>query len=153
MPEGDTVFRLARSLDASLGGRTVTRTDFRVPAIATVDLRGAEIHSVASRGKHLLMRIGDSVVHSHLKMEGEWWVFRPGERWRRPEWKARAIVEVPGATAVGFDLGVLEVFPAAEEVDRLAHLGPDLLGADWDPDEAVRRIAAAPRGVDRRCAR
>lgn len=144
MPEGDTVYRLARSLDAALAGRVVTSTDFRVPAVATVDLAGEQFLSVASRGKHLLMRIGDRVVHSHLKMEGEWRLFSSGERWRRPAWQARAIIEVPGVTAVGFDLGTLEVFPAAEEHGRLDHLGPDLLGPDWDLDEALRRLAKEP---------
>ncbi|GAA1747219.1 DNA-formamidopyrimidine glycosylase family protein [Agromyces humatus] len=144
MPEGDTVYRVARSLDAALAGRVVTRTDFRVPALATVDLAGERFHSVASRGKHLLMRIGDRVVHSHLKMEGEWRLFAAGEHWRRPEWQARAIIEVPGFTAVGFDLGTLEEFPAAEEHARLDHLGPDLLGPDWDPAEAARRLETAP---------
>ena len=144
MPEGDTVYRVARSLDAALAGRVVTSTDFRVPTIATVDLAGEQFRSVASRGKHLLMRIGDRVVHSHLKMEGEWLLFAAGERWRRPAWQARAIIEVPGVTAVGFDLGTLQVFAAAEERARLDHLGPDLLGPDWDADEAIRRIARAP---------
>jgi endonuclease-8 len=141
MPEGDNVYRAARRLDAALGGKPVVRSDFRVPAFATVDLSGATLHSVDSRGKHLLMRIGDQVVHSHLKMEGEWHVYRSGERWRRPGWQARAVIEVPDATAVGFDLGVLEIFPASEERDRLAYLGPDLLADDWDPAEAVRRLA------------
>jgi endonuclease-8 len=54
------------------------------------------------------------------------------------------VIETPAAVAVGFDLGLVEVFPASEEVDRLAYLGPDLLGPDWDADEAVRRIAAMP---------
>ena len=144
MPEGDTVYQAARRLDAALAGQIVSRTDIRVPAFATVDLSGERVHSVASRGKHLLMRIGDAVLHTHLKMEGEWRVHRPGERWRRPAWQARAIVETPTAVAVGFDLGLVEVFPAAEEADRLAYLGPDLLGADWDAVEAVRRIEAAP---------
>jgi endonuclease VIII len=144
MPEGDTVHQAARRLERALAGQVVTRTDVRVPAYATVDLAGETVYSVASRGKHLLMRIGDMVVHSHLKMEGEWRVFRPGERWRRPAHQARIIVETPSAIAVGFDLGVLEVFPAAEEAERLAYLGPDLLGHDWDPSEAVRRLASAP---------
>lgn len=144
MPEGDTVHQAARRLERALAGQVVTRTDVRVPAYATVDLAGETVHSVVSRGKHLLMRIGDMVVHSHLKMEGEWRVFRPGERWRRPAHQARIIVETPSAIAVGFDLGVLEVFPAAEEAERMAYLGPDLLGPDWDPSEAVRRLAAGP---------
>ena len=144
MPEGDTVYQAARRLDAALAGQVVTTSDLRVPAYATVDLSGETVHSVGSRGKHLLMRIGDVVVHSHLKMEGEWRVHRPGERWRRPGWQARVVIETPTAVAVGFDLGVVEVFPASEEADRLDYLGPDLLGADWDADEAVRRIAVAP---------
>ncbi|WP_157002573.1 DNA-formamidopyrimidine glycosylase family protein [Agromyces laixinhei] len=144
MPEGDTVFQAARVLEAALAGHTVTRTDFRVPALAEVDLAGLPVHSVGSRGKHVLLRIGDIVVHSHLKMEGEWRVFRPGEPWRRPAWQARAIVEVPEASAVGFDLGTLELFGAAEEAERLLYLGPDLLGSDWDAAEAVRRLASVP---------
>ncbi|WP_350346972.1 DNA-formamidopyrimidine glycosylase family protein [Agromyces sp. G08B096] len=144
MPEGDTVFHAAHRLHDALAGSTVVRSDFRVPAFATVDLAGELVHGVASRGKHLLMRIGDVVVHSHLKMEGEWRVFRPGERWSRPGFQARAVLEVPTAVAVGFDLGVLEVFPVDEEADRLAYLGPDLLGPDWDAAEAVRRLAAHP---------
>ncbi|WP_448809657.1 DNA-formamidopyrimidine glycosylase family protein [Agromyces bauzanensis] len=144
MPEGDTVSQAARRLDAALAGKTVAKSDFRVPAFATVDLSGETVHSVASRGKHLLMRVGDRVVHSHLKMEGEWRVFRPGERWRRPAHQARVVIETSDTVAVGFDLGVLEVFPDAEEADRLSYLGPDLLGPDWDADEAVRRIEASP---------
>src|SRR5687768_15389820 len=106
MPEGDTVFQTARRLDEALAGRVVTRSDFRVPALATVDLAGETVHSVGSRGKHLVMRVGDHVVHSHLKMEGEWRVYRPGERWRRPGFQARVVIEVADAAAVGFDLGV-----------------------------------------------
>ncbi len=144
MPEGDTVYQTARRLDQALAGQVVTTSDFRVPAYATVNLSGQLVHSVTSRGKHLLMRIGEQVVHSHLKMEGEWRVHRPGERWRRPAWQARVIIETPTAVAVGFDLGTVEVFPAAEEDERMSYLGPDPLSPDWDADEAIRRIAAAP---------
>jgi endonuclease VIII len=144
MPEGDTVYQAARRLDRALAGQVVTTSDFRVPAYATVDLSGETVHSVVSRGKHLLMRIGDRVVHSHLKMEGEWRVHRPGERWHRPAWQARVVIETPAVVAVGFDLGLLEVFPIAEEEERMSYLGPDPLGPDWDADEAVRRMAAAP---------
>ncbi|WP_400993289.1 DNA-formamidopyrimidine glycosylase family protein [Agromyces sp. GXQ0307] len=144
MPEGDTVFRAAHRLDDALAGRTVVRSDLRVPSYATVDFAGDTIHSVGSRGKHLLMRIGDHVLHTHLKMEGEWRMLRPGQRWPRPAHRARAILETADGTAVGFDLGLVEVFPADEEADRLAYLGPDLLGTDWDAAEAARRLAADP---------
>jgi endonuclease-8 len=144
MPEGDTVFQAARRLDAALAGQLVTHSDFRVAAYATLNLAGESVHSVGSRGKHLLMRIGDVVVHSHLKMEGEWRVYRPGERWARQGFQARVVIETSTMVAVGFDLGILEVFQATEEDDRLGYLGPDLLGPDWDPDEAVRRMTMTP---------
>ena len=41
-------------------------------------------------------------------MEGSWDIYRDGARWRSPAWQARAILGVPGALTVGFQLGVLE---------------------------------------------
>ncbi|MGC0368530.1 DNA-formamidopyrimidine glycosylase family protein [Microbacterium sp. SLBN-111] len=147
MPEGDTVHRAAAKLSAALAGREVTRFDIRVPGSATADLRGETVHEVVARGKHLLERIGAYTLHSHLKMEGRWDVYRPGERWRRPAFKARAIVGVTGADTVGFDLAMVEVLPTADEDRVVGHLGPDLLGPDWDEAEAVRRVLADTRAV------
>lgn len=144
MPEGDTVYRTARALNDALGGATLLRCDLRVPAFATVDLSGLLVHEVVSRGKHILMRIGESTIHSHLKMEGEWRLYRPGAPWRRPAHTARAVLATEHWSAVGFELGILEVVPTAREADVVGHLGPDLLGADWDADEAVRRLARMP---------
>jgi endonuclease-8 len=144
MPEGDTVWRTATNLAAVLDGRTLTRCDIRVPACATVDLTGETVDGVVSRGKHLLMRIGERTLHSHLTMEGSWHLYRDGTRWRRPEWQARAVLGVEGWLAVGFNLGLIEVIPRAEEESAVGHLGPDLLGASWDPAEALRRLTADP---------
>ena len=144
MPEGDTVYRAAKNLDAALTGHQLVRSDFRVPAFATLDLVGETVDSVASRGMHLLMRIGDWTVHSHLKMEGSWHLYRQGSRWRRPEWQARAVLTTADWTAVGFQLGLLEVVPRTEEESIVGYLGPDLLGSDWDADEALRRLTADP---------
>ncbi|PVG82047.1 DNA glycosylase [Nocardioides gansuensis] len=146
MPEGDTVHRTARMLDRALSGDLLTRTDFRVPQLATVDLSGARVEDTVARGKHLLTRIaGDErwTLHTHLKMEGAWRVHRPGERWQRPSDQARVVLETPRCTAVGFSLGV-ELLPTAREDDAVGHLGPDLLGPGWDADEAVRRLLAEP---------
>lgn len=147
MPEGDTVHRAAAKLSAALAGREVTRFDIRVPGSATADLRGETVHEVVARGKHLLERIGGYTLHSHLKMEGRWDVYRPGERWRRPAFKARAIVGVTGADTVGFDLAMVEVLPTADEERVVGHLGPDLLGPDWNEAEAVRRVSADTRAA------
>ena len=129
MPEGDTVHRAARRLAEALESRAVLRSDVRVPQHATVDLSGEVVDSVVARGKHLLMRIGPSVVHSHLKMEGSWHVYRPGTRWRRPAFEARMVLDVaPGGgdahgwQAVGFALGELDIVPR----DREEELGPSV---------------------------
>jgi endonuclease-8 len=144
VPEGDTVYLEARNLDAALAGETLTRCDMRVPAFATVDLTGEQVDSVVSRGKHLLMRVGEYSIHSHLKMEGSWHLYRPGTPWRRPAWEARAILGTAGWTAVGFALGTLEVLPRAQEHEAVGHLGPDLLGDDWDAEEASNRLRQHP---------
>lgn len=145
MPEGDTVFRAARLLHQALVGDEVTRFDIRVPGSATADLRGRTVDASLARGKHLLLRIGDQTLHSHLKMEGRWHAYRPGERWRAPAFQARAIVGTDRALAVGFELAMVEVLPTRDEDRVVGHLGPDLLGPDWDAAEAIRRVAADPR--------
>ena len=144
MPEGDTVYLAAKNLDAALAGGVVTRFDLRVPAFATVDLTGLRVEGVVSRGKHLLMRVGGYSIHSHLKMEGEWHLYRPESTWQRREWQARAIIGTAEWTAVGFSLGTLEVVGRDDEESVVGHLGPDLLGPDWDVDEARRRLLSAP---------
>ncbi len=151
MPEGDTVYRAARLLDRALSGHPLVRSDFRVPQLATVDLAGATVRETLSRGKHLLTRIdgtgsdeGSWTLHTHLKMEGTWRVHEPGRRWQRPVHQARVVLETDTKVAVGFSLGVVELLPRDREGDAVGHLGPDLLGPDWDEDEALRRLLEDP---------
>ncbi|PCN47359.1 DNA glycosylase [Curtobacterium sp. 'Ferrero'] len=144
MPEGDTVYRAAHRLHAALAGKELTRSDFRVPAFATLDLVGRTVDEVVPRGKHLLHRIGDLTVHSHLKMEGRWDVYAPGERWRRPAHQARVVLDAADVSTVGFTLGILEVVPREEEPEVVGYLGPDLLGADWDADQALANLLRDP---------
>lgn len=145
MPEGDTVFRSARRLNEALAGAEVTRFELRVPQAATADLRGETVHAVLARGKHLLHRIGEWTLHSHLKMEGRWDVYEPGGRWRRPAFQARAIVSTRDAETVGFDLANIVLVPTTEEQALVGHLGPDPLAEDWDPAEAAANLQADPR--------
>ncbi|MFT4052130.1 MAG: DNA-formamidopyrimidine glycosylase family protein [Microbacterium sp.] len=147
MPEGDTVFQTARMLHDALAGQLVTRFELRVPRAATADLTGETVRGVVPRGKHLLLRIGDHTLHSHLKMEGRWLLSRPGERWRAPEFQARAIVGTSRAIAVGFELAMVRLIRTAHEHELVGHLGPDLLGPHGDAAEAVRRLASDPRPI------
>lgn len=147
MPEGDTVFRTARRLDEALAGSEVTRFDLRVPRFATLDLTGQRVHAVIPRGKHLLARIGDSTLHSHLRMDGAWFVYRHGEKWRHPAFKVRAIIGTADREAVGVDLAEIEVVPTRDEEQLVGYLGPDPLADDWDADEANRRLGADARSI------
>lgn len=146
MPEGDTVWRTAHQLNDALTGRPLTRTDFRVPKLATVDLAGYRVLDITPRGKHLLTRLeGGLTLHSHLGMEGSWRLGTSGGPGAGgPAHQVRAILSTDGRTATGYRLPLLELLRTAEEPAAIGHLGPDLLGPDWDPAEAVRRLLSDP---------
>jgi endonuclease-8 len=150
MPEGDTLFRTAAGLRPYLVGRTViaarTGGPGAVPQVARIV--GREITAVEALGKNLLIRFDDGLeIRTHLRMNGSWHRYRPGERWRRPPGRARLVLEVPGAIAVCFDAPVVELFETrAEPVHHtLGQLGPDLLDPKFDPKEAHRRVRAPER--------
>ncbi|MFC0039006.1 DNA-formamidopyrimidine glycosylase family protein [Actinomadura rayongensis] len=146
MPEGDTVRLTAALLDAALTGHALTRAELRVPRHATADLRGRTVVSVASRGKHLLIRVsGGLTIHVHLLMEGRFHVGAAGAAPRGH--RVRLVLGTRDALAVGTSLGKLDLLPTAEESRVVGHLGPDLLDPSWGPelaDEAVRNLRAAP---------
>ena len=144
MPEGDTVWRTARRLDQALSGRTLTESDFRVPRWAHIDLVGQAVETTVSRGKHILTRLPDVTVHTHLKMDGSWHVYRPASRWRAPAHQARLVLGNDEWRAVGFLLGIVEVVERGAERSVVGHLGPDILGADWSLEEATRRLLGDP---------
>jgi endonuclease-8 len=146
MPEGDTVWRACHRLNAALSGRILTRSEFRVPALATVDLSGVTVSEVVSRGKHQLFRLANGyTLHSHFRMDGSWRIYPSGRKWTGgPAFQIRAILATEEHHVIGYLIPVLELLPTADEDSVVGHLGPDLLGPDWDLDEAVRRISQQP---------
>src|SRR5215471_6113125 len=144
MPEGDAVWLTARRLHQALAGRVLTRSDFRVPRYATTNLTGRVVTEAVSRGKHLLIRVeGGITVHTHLRMDGSWRV-RPARDRIANSHRIRLILANAEWQAVGYQLGVVEVLPTASEHTVVGYLGPDLLGPDWDPAEAERRLRGDP---------
>ena len=146
MPEGDVVWSTAKRLHTALAGQVLTRSDFRVPRYATVSLSGQVVTEALSRGKHLLIRTdGGLSVHTHLKMEGYWRV-QPanGGRPPGPGYQLRLVLGNERWLAAGYLLGITEVLRTAREDQIVGHLGPDLLGPDWDPAAAVARLGRAP---------
>jgi endonuclease-8 len=145
VPEGDTVWRTAHRLHLALAGQQVVLSDLRFPEVATHDLRGATTLEVVSRGKHVLHRFDSGLtLHSHLRMEGQWRVEHAAEsgRWLRRD-DLRAAVGTSTWTALGLRLGMLDLVPTASEGTLVGHLGPDLLGPDWDPAVAAARLGSA----------
>lgn len=144
MPEGDVVWAAARRLHEALAGRMLTRSEFRVPRAAGADLTGRAVHEVVSRGKHLLARVdGDLTVHTHLRMEGSWRI-RPASDPTPRDHRVRLVLANAEWQAVGYSLGIVELVRTSQEDRVVGHLGPDLLGPDWDLAEAVRRLRERP---------
>ena len=137
----------ARRLADALAGRVLIHTDFRVPALATADLTGETVTDVVSRGKHLLIRTDAGyTLHTHLRMDGAWHRYRPGARWSGgPEWQVRVVLTNADWQAVGYRLPIVELLPTSAEESVVGHLGPYLLGPDWDAERAAANLWARPQ--------
>jgi endonuclease-8 len=133
----------AKQLHEALAGRVLTRTDFRVPRLATTSLVGQTVLEVVPRGKHMLTRLDSGLtLHTHFKMDGTWRVYAPGARWAPPAHQIRLVLANDSAVAVGYRMPVVEL--VRDESTVVGHLGPDVLDDGFDADEAVRRLAAQP---------
>lgn len=151
MPEGDTIFRTARTLQIALAGRVVSRFDTYLAQLAVIDRRGAiagrTILGATSRGKHLLIELsGELFLRTHMRMHGSWHLYRPGERWRASPRDARIVISTDEWMAIAF-LVVEAEFLTRAEVERhprLSALGPDVLAPDVDLAEVRRRIRETP---------
>ncbi|HEY7170858.1 MAG TPA: DNA-formamidopyrimidine glycosylase family protein [Vicinamibacterales bacterium] len=147
MPEGDTIFRAARTLHRALAGRTVTRFDSAYPALTRVEvdqsITGRTVDAVSSRGKHLLVSFsGGLVLRTHMRMNGSWHIYKRGEPWQRPARDMRVLIETDVYVAVGFNIPDAE-FLTPRELARsrpLQTLGPDLAQPDFDRAEFFRRV-------------
>ena len=151
MPEGDTILSAARRVGEALVGRPIVEIETPQPRHALdrwpERLDGRAVRAVDARGKHLFIRFeGDLTLHSHLRMTGQWGVYRRGERWRRSPRRAWLVIRTEQHEVVEFDGPVLELLTDSRtRFDRrLAALGPDLLAADFDE----RRFLALLRADD-----
>ena len=150
MPEGDTIFRTARSLHKALAGHRVINFDTAYAHLARVNddhpIAGKTIERCEAAGKHVLIVFeGDLILRTHMRMNGSWHLYRHGERWWRGPQAMRVRVDTADWVAVAFDVPVAEFVTAKQlaSTDPVAALGPDLLGAAFDRDEAIRRVRTA----------
>jgi endonuclease-8 len=148
MPEGDTIFRAAAALHRALAGNRVVRFQTALAELARVDdnepITGRVVERCESMGKHLLIWFsGELALRTHMRMSGSWHLYRPGEAWQRPAHQMRVRLDTGRWVAVAFNVPVAEFIKGADlpRSRALASLGPDLLGADFDRSEALRRLA------------
>jgi endonuclease-8 len=151
VPEGDTIFRAAATLQRALAGKEVVRFESVFPALLRIHedrpLTRSTVEAISSIGKHLLMRFSNGLVlRTHMRMSGSWHIYRPGERWQRPATDMRILVATADFEAVGFNIPVAELIEATEitKHKELARLGPDVLDPQFDREEALRRLRARP---------
>ena len=134
MPEGDTIWRTAATLREGLEGKRVlaARPD------ALKRLAGTTVLAVKPVGKHLLIRFDNGLaIHSHMRMRDAWHVYKRGERWKRPAWQVKALLETDDVVAVCFGAPVVNLI--RDEARKIGHLGPDILSDDWAAKDIVAR--------------
>jgi endonuclease VIII len=151
MPEGDTIFRAARTLHRALAGKIITRFESVFPALTRIHddtpITGRTMEGVESVGKHVLMRLSDGLIlRTHMRMNGSWHIYRPGEGWQRSARDMRIVIGSQDFEAVGFNIPVAEFIKARdlERHEELRQLGPDLLADDFDGAEAAKRTRERP---------
>ena len=154
MPEGDTIFRTATILRRALAGRVVTGFELVAPKITHAASQrrivGGTVKAVESNGKHLMITFTtdgeDVVLHTHMRMTGQWHVYRPGERWWFAPTKARVVIRTDAYVAPCETPPVVELMTASEVAMHpvVPELGPDVIADDFAEDEAVRRLRAQP---------
>jgi len=151
MPEGDTIFRTAVVLRRVLVGHAVTAFEVGHPKVSAAAGRevivGSTVSKVVSNGKHLFIHFAtphEAVLHTHMKMSGTWHVYRPGERWWRPEADARVVIRTAEVVAPCFHPPIVELLVAKELGLHpiVSALGPDIIRDEFDMEEALRRLRA-----------
>lgn len=147
MPEGDTIFRAARTLNKALSGRVVTLFETQLAKLACVDedspLAGRVVEKVEARGKWLLIFLsGDLILLTHMLMSGLWHIYRTGERWKASRSAMRIVLTCGEMQAVGFNIPVAEFHThrSLERNSQTLKLGVDVLGNDFSIEAGIRAL-------------
>jgi endonuclease-8 len=138
MPEGDTIYRAACSLNKVLAGKTVTVFETGYAKLASINddtpLTGRTITKVESRGKWLLIYFsGNLILTTHMLMSGSWHIYRTGEKWWNSRRRMVIRIAVDGWEVVAFNVPIAEFHTAASlaRSQSIPRLGPDLLASDY----------------------
>jgi len=148
MPEGDSIYRAARAIEATLGDKEIVRAeapDRRSPLHGRLaGLPGLLVEGVEPRGKHLLIHLsGGVVVHSHLGISGRWRNSSRGAPSPQRSWLLLAAADGTWVAQSGGKLLRLTTTSRVRRDPALLRLGPDPLDPAFDPDAAAVRLLAA----------
>jgi endonuclease-8 len=147
MPEGDTIFRAARTLNRALAGNVVIGFETVLPKLSRVEfdsaITGRTVESVEAKGKWMSMNFsGGLVLLTHMLMNGSWHIYRPGEAWQRRRIDMRIVVKTEKIWAVAFNVPIAE-FHTEDTLRRrqgFRNLGQDVLGAEFDPATSAQHL-------------
>jgi endonuclease-8 len=147
MPEGDTIFRAARTLNRALGGKIVTGFESNLPKLSRFEfdsgIAGRSIDGVRAKGKWIIMQFsGDLVLLTHMLMSGSWHIYKPGEKWQSRPIDMRIVVKTDEIWAVAFNVPIAE-FHTADTLRRregFRSLGQDVLSAEFDSSQSVTSL-------------
>lgn len=152
MPEGDTIFRIARTLNRALAEQQVVAFEAAYAHLTRVDdespLVGRTIERAEPHGKWLLIYFsGDLILATHMRMKGSWHLYRVGERWQLGHQHMRIRLRTKDFEAVAFDVPVAQFYTkeTLAKQSAIPGLGPDVLATSFAVDEAVSRIRAHPQ--------
>ena len=151
MPEGDTIFRTARSIGRALMGKPVIAFRSTYPLLTRFNddtpLAGQTVNRVEARGKWLLISFsGGGILASHLLMNGRWHIYRHGERWQLARVHMRIVIENSEYQVVGFRVPVAEMHTARSLARnaKIPRAENDFLSAEFDAGAALERLLAWP---------
>lgn len=137
MPEGDTLHRAARRLQALVGQQLQVEAPHPRAQACEVAPRidGRVLESVEAIGKNLLLHFeGGVVVRSHLRMSGRWTVQPRGQAYAGRPW---LVLRGEHSEGVLWNGPVLELHARA-----IRRLGPDILERPPRLDAMLERMRA-----------
>ena len=147
MPEGDTIYRTARTLQKVLGGKVVTAFETGLAKLAAVNdespIVGRTVERVEARGKWCLIFFsGDLILVTHMLMSGSWHIYKAGEKWWQPRSRMRVVITCGDYQAVAFNVPIAEFHTARslERSSQVPKLGPDVLSEGFSVEHGVQAL-------------
>jgi endonuclease VIII len=147
MPEGDTIHRIAERIRVALAGQVVERAEAPSPRsplhTRAPELQGRVLEAAEARGKHLLVHFSEgAALHSHLGMNGRWFIRADGRMPHGKPWLVLASGRGVASLVGGKTLRLVSESRLRND-PALSQLGPDPLAPGFDREDAAARLLRA----------